>query len=141
MEGGWKAVVKSWNGPGEPAVSEGVSENRMILGGRYLEQRFQSTMMGQPFEGYGLDGYDNATHSYWFFWIDNMGTSMMSGTGAMDDASKTLTVNAARPGLDGTPTVVKMVTKIVDADTHVFSMYGLMGGKEQLMMEITYTRK
>jgi hypothetical protein len=44
MLGRWKAVVKSWNGPGEPTVSEGTSENRMILGGRYLEQKFQSTM-------------------------------------------------------------------------------------------------
>jgi len=141
MEGGWKAVVKSYNAPGEPAVSEGVSENRMILGGRYLEQRFQSTMMGQPFEGYGLTGYDNAAHRYTYLWVDNMSTSLMTGGGTMDETGKTLTATATMPGPNGTPMESRIVTKIVDADTHVFSMYGLMGGKEQLMMEITYTRK
>jgi hypothetical protein len=141
MEGTWKAVVKSYNAPGKPAISEGLSENRMMLGGRYLEQRFQSTMMDQPFEGYGLTGYDNATHRYTYLWVDNMSTSMMTGGGTMDETGKMLTTTATMPGPDGKPADVKMVTKIVDANTHVFSMYGVMGGKEQLMMEITYTRK
>jgi hypothetical protein len=138
--GKWKAVVKSWSAPGEPLVSEGTSESRMILGGRYLEDRLQSTMMGQPFEGYGLTGYDNGAQRYWFFWVDNMSTSMMSGTGSMDEAGKTLTVTATTPGPDGKPTDVRMVTKFVDENTHVWSMYGMMGGQEMLMMEITYTR-
>ena len=141
MEGRWKAVVKSYNAPGEPATSEGLSENRMILGGRYLEQRFQSTMMDQPFEGYGLTGYDNAAHRYTYLWVDNMSTSLMTGGGTMDETGKTLTATATMPGPDGKPADVKMVTKIVNASTHVFSTYGLMGGNEQLMMEITYTRK
>lgn len=140
MEGKWKAVVKSWNAPGEPSVSEGTAENRMILGGRYLEERFQSTMMQMPFEGYGLTGYDNAAHRYQSFWVDNMSTSMMTGTGAMDDAGKTLTMTSTAPGPDGKPMDMRMVTKIVDENTHVFSYYGIMGGQEQLMMEITYTR-
>lgn len=59
----------------------------------------------------------------------------------MDETGKMLTTTATMPGPDGKPADVKMVTKIVDANTHVFSMYGVMGGKEQLMMEITYTRK
>ena len=140
MEGKWKAVVKSYTAPGEPAASEGVSENRMILGGRYLEQRFQSTMMQQPFEGYGLTGYDNAAQRYVYLWVDNMSTSMMAGTGSLDAGGKTLTMTATTPGPDGKPVDVRMVTKILDANSHVFSMYGTMGGKEQLMMEITYTR-
>ncbi|MBI5709785.1 MAG: DUF1579 domain-containing protein [Candidatus Eisenbacteria bacterium] len=140
MEGKWKAVVKSWNGPGEPSVSEGTAENRMILGGRYLEERFQSTMMQMPFEGYGLTGYDNASHRYQSLWVDNMSTSMMTSAGAMDDAGKTLTMTATAPGPDGKPMDMRMVNKIVDENTHVFSMYGIMGGQEQLMMEITYTR-
>jgi hypothetical protein len=59
----------------------------------------------------------------------------------MDETGKVLTSTASMPGPDGKPMESRMVTKIVDANTHDFSMYGLMGGKEQLMMEITYTRK
>lgn len=140
MEGKWKAVVKSWNAPGEPSVSEGTAENRMILGGRYLEGRFQSTMMQMPFEGYGLTGYDNMKHEYVVFWVDNFGTGMMIGSGTMDAAGKELTTRATMPGPDGKPSEMKMVTRILDENRHVFSMYGTMEGKEQLMMEITYTR-
>ena len=138
--GKWKAVVKSWNGPGEPAVSEGVSENQVILGGRYLEQRFTSSMMGQSFEGYGLNGYDNATKRYWFVWVDNMSTGMMSGWGDMDEAGKTLTTTSTSLGPDGKPMDVRSVTTFVDDNTQVFTMYGMMGGQETKMMEITYTR-
>ena len=36
----------------------------------------------------------------------------------------------------------RSVTRIVDDNTHVFEMFGAdKGGKEERMMEITYTRK
>ncbi len=141
MEGTWKAVVKSWFAPGQPEVTEGVSENRLILGGRYLEQHMTGTMMGMPFEGYGLTGYDNLAKRYVFMWVDNMGTGLMTGGGSMDEAGRSLTTTASVPGPDGKPADVRMVTKILDDDTHVYSMYGQAGGQEQLMLEITYTRK
>ena len=138
--GKWKAVVKSWNGPGEPAVSEGVSDNQLILGGRYLEQRFRSTMMGQPFEGYGLNGFDNATKRYWFMWVDNMSTGLLTGLGDLDEDGKTLTTTSTTTGPDGKPMNMRSVTQFVDDKTQVFTMYGVMGGQEMKMMEITYTR-
>ena len=140
MEGKWKAVQKSWYAPGEPTVSEGVAENRLILGGRFLEQHYQGTAMGQPFEGHGLTGYDNKKGEYTVFWVDNTSTSMMTGTGSMDAAGTDLTTKAMGIGPDGKPTELKMVTHVVDASRHVFSMYTTVDGKEQLIMEITYTR-
>jgi hypothetical protein len=138
--GKWKAVVKTWNGPGEPTVSEGVSDNQLILGGRILEQRFQSTMFGQPFEGYGMNGYDNATKRYWFTWVDNMSTGLLSGLGDMDEAGKSLTTTSTTTGPDGKPMNMRSVTTFMDDGTQVFTMYGVMGGQEMKMMEITYTR-
>src|SRR5947207_857577 len=76
-EGSWKATVKSWYAPGDPAISEGTAEMKMIMGGRYLEQRFTGSMMNQPFEGYGLVGYDNLKKAYTSFWVDNSSTAMM----------------------------------------------------------------
>jgi uncharacterized protein DUF1579 len=140
MEGKWKAVVKSWFAPGEPTVSEGMAENQLVLGGRFLEQEFKGTMMDQPFEGYGLTGYDNKKNVFTTLWIDNMGTAMTTGNGSIDAAGKELTVKSISDGPDGKPMEMKLVTRMVDANKHVFSMYGLLDGKEQLMMEITYTR-
>jgi Protein of unknown function (DUF1579) len=141
MEGKFKAVTKYWSGPGDPQVSEGVSENRLIFGGRYLEQRFTGAMMGMPFEGYGLTGYDNAKGQYQTFWIDNMSTAMQNGTGAMDASGREMTCSMMTVGNDGKPMQAKTVTRLVDDNTQVFSMYGDIGGKDVLFMEITYTRQ
>lgn len=140
MSGKWKAVTKSWFGGPEPEVTEGVSENRMILGGRYLENRFTGTSMGQPFEGYGLNGYDNEKKAFTMIWADNFSTSIMAGDGTVDPAGKELTMKTTMAGPDGSPMPVRLVTKIVDPKTHVFSMYGTMEGKEALFMEITYSK-
>ena len=140
MEGRWKAVQKSWFAPGEPTVTEGTCENKVILGGRFLEQHLKGTAMGQPYEGYGLTGYDNKKGTYTMVWMDNMATSMMTGEGSMDATGQDLTMKAAGDGPDGKPTEYRMVTHLVDDRRHVFSMYATMEGKEQLVMEITYTR-
>lgn len=140
LEGKWKAVTKSWFAPGEPQTSEGVSENRIIMGGRFLEQKFNGTAMGQPFEGYGLTGYDNQKGEYSTLWVDNMTTAMMSGTAKMDAAGQMISM-AKMDGPDGKPVDTKMVTKIVDPNKHVFTVYTLGGGKETPLMEITYTRQ
>lgn len=138
MEGRWKATSKAWFGSGEPMVSEGTAENRLVLGGRYLEQRYSGVLMGQPFEGYGLTGYDNRKQSYTMLWVDNSSTEMMTGNGVLKDGDLVMTSSAIGP--DGKAMAIRLVTRIVDANKHVFSMYGPVAGKEQLMMEITYTR-
>lgn len=139
-EGTWKAKVQQWAASGEPILSEGTSTHKMTLGGRFLEQRFLSTMFGQPFEGYGLTGYDNQKHEFQSFWIDNASTGMAVMTGTLDETGKVLTLEGTMSGPDGKPMIMRSVTQIMDGKTQVFSMYGLVGPKEQLMMEITYTK-
>jgi hypothetical protein len=48
--------------------------NTMILGGRYQQSMIKGNMMGMPFEGMGLLGYDNAQKLFYSTWVDNMGT-------------------------------------------------------------------
>lgn len=139
-EGKWKATVKSWYAPGEPTVSEGTSDQKMVLGGRFLEQRFKSALLGQPFEGIGFTAYDNVKQEFQSYWIDTWSTQVMVMTGALDPGRKVLTLKGSMPGPDGAPMTMKSVTKIVDEKTQVFSMYAVMGEQDQLMMEITYSR-
>jgi hypothetical protein len=142
MEGKFKAVVKTWVAPGaEPVVSEGVSENSILLGGRYLENKYTGTMMGQPFEGMGLTGFDNKAKKVWSMWIDNMSTKGMASEGTMSEDGKTMTCEGIADGPDGKPMKYKTVTKVVDANTHTYSMTTSEGGKEVPWMEITYTRQ
>ena len=141
MEGKFKAVVKTWVAPGaEPVVSEGVSDNSIILGGRYLENKYTGSMMGQPFEGFGLTGYDNKGKKIWSTWIDNMSTKGMMMEGTMSADGKTMTCEGVADGPDGKPMKYKTVTKVVDDKTHTYTMTTMEGGKEVPWMEITYTR-
>jgi hypothetical protein len=142
LEGSWKATVKSFMGPGEPAVSEGTAENQMILGGRFLRQEYHGTFMGQPFEGYGVTGYDNAKKQYVGAWVDSVGTMIQTTTGSMDKSGKVLTLHGTWDDpVTHKKTPTKQIVRITDDKTNVFEMYGQMEGKEVKQMEITYTRK
>lgn len=76
--GKWKTSIKWWMDPkAEPNVTEGEVTAEMILGGRYLIEKHKSMMMGMPFEGMSLIGYDNTLGRFFNTWIDNMGTGIM----------------------------------------------------------------
>jgi hypothetical protein len=143
MAGTFKAVVKTFHGPGAPPeVSEGLSVNTMVLGGRYLRQEFKGEFMGETFEGVGFMGYDNVLKKFQGVWMDSMSTAMMNGTSALDKTGKVL--NGATTYTDPATGKVKTtrdVMTLVDKDRHVSQMYEKgPDGKEFLMMEITYTR-
>ena len=143
MAGKWTVKVKSWMEPTKPPMeSAGTSEQKMILGGRFVQQEFTGEMMGSPFSGVGVTGYDNHTKKYVLTWIDSMGTAILffEGTGSAD--GKTITQESHYDDPIKGPMKWRSVTRIVDDNTHVFEMYSAgKGGKEEKMMEITYTRK
>jgi len=143
MVGSWDTKVTMWMMPGmDPMSSTGTSENHLIMGGRYLEQRYNGTVMGAPFEGLGYTGYDNVKKQYWGTWIDNMSTGMMLSTGTGGDAKvMTFTGTMADP-ITGQDQKVEEKITVVDADHHMMEMWGPgPDGKMFKTMEITYSRK
>ena len=144
MVGTWDAEVTSWMEPGQPPVkSKGTSENRMALGGRWVESRFTSEMMGQPFEGIGYTGYDNQKKKYMGTWMDNMSTAVMVTEGTMDAAGKVMTSTSTMDDfMTGKPQTIKMTTTIASPDHHVFEMWGPdPTGKVVKQMQIDYRRR
>jgi hypothetical protein len=141
--GTWDTSVKWWMKPDAPASeSKGTSENKMIFGGRYLEQRFEGTMMEQPFTGIGYTGYDNYKKKYVGSWIDSMGTAMMNSLGTADASGKLTFISEMDDFMTGKKCEIKQVVSVVDNDHHVFEMWGPdPTGKVYKMMEIHYTRK
>ena len=125
-----------------PMESTGSAEMKTLLDGRFLEQNFTGDMMGQPYNGVGITGYDNLRKKYVSTWIDSMGTGIfvMEGTGSADGRTITLKGQHAKPG--GGQMTHRAIWKIIDNNTQTFEMFGTHdGGKEMKMMEITYTRK
>jgi len=55
LAGEWTSRARFWFAPGGPAdESTGRAHNEMILGGRYLETRYEGVTGGMPFSGRGL---------------------------------------------------------------------------------------
>ena len=143
MVGSWKTKVKSWCDPSTgPMESTGTSEQKMLLGGRFLQQEFTGEMMGSPFNGIGVTGYDNHTKKYVSTWMDSMGTALLVFEGTASADGRTITQESRYDDPIKGPVKWRSVTKFVDGNTLVFEMYGSdKSGKEEKMMEITYSRK
>lgn len=142
--GTWDTTIKSWWQPGAPAMeSKGTAENRMVLGGRFLEGRFNGTMMNMPFEGLGYTGYDNYKKQYVSTWMDSMGTGIMTSLGKGDASGKVVTFTGEMDDpMEGKAKPFKNTFTFVDNDHHTFEMWSPgQDGKMAKMMEIHYVRK
>jgi len=142
--GTFTVKTKSWMDPSKPPEETvGTSENKWVLGNRYVEQRAEGMMMNQPFSGIGYTGYDNYKKKYVGTWMDSMGTMIMISTGTMDASGKKLTSwSTIDDVVLKKPVKIKALLTIVDNDHHVFEMWGpAPDGKNFKMLEINYTRK
>jgi hypothetical protein len=142
--GTWETASKAWMDPSQPPEeSKGTTKFTMILGGRFLQQEATGQMMGQPFKGIGIVGYDNFRKKYTMIWIDDAGTALYTAEGTADPTGKTITFLGKMddPLTGEKDKTVKYVSKMIDQDKQVFEMYAMEGGKEMKTMEMTYTRK
>lgn len=143
--GEWTGDVTMWmEAGGEPMKSTSTTENKMVLGGRYLVATHKGNMMGAPFEGMSTMGYDNAKKVFMSSWVDNMGTGLLNMEGPWDEASKTITLKGKMIcAANGKECDMRETFKMIDDNTQVMEMYGpdMKTGKEYKNMEIKYTRK
>ena len=138
--GNWKAEVKCWMEPGAaPNVSHATTKAKWILNGHFLEEEFHGEMMGKPFTGRSLMGYDNFKQTFNTVWVSDMQTSMFTSEGKGDNGNKVITLegmaSCAATGRKDMP--MKTVFRVLSQDKHVFEMFN--DGVRS--MEITYTRQ
>lgn len=143
--GKWKYTSKWWEAAdAKPEESKGTSNNKMIMGGRFLQQEVKGKSMGMPFEGLGVIGYDNLKKKYESTWLDNMGTGTMKGTGDYDATTQTLKESgeASCPMTDNKAKPFKSEWKVVSKDNFTLTMWGPgKDGKEYKQMELDFKRK
>ena len=137
--GNWKAEVKCWCEPGgAPQVSHGTAKTSWILNGRFLDEEFHGEMMGKPFIGRSLMGYDNIKQTFNTVWVSDMQTSIFTSEGKGENGNKVITLegraNCPATGRKDIP--MKTVLRVLSPDKRVFEMFN-DGAKT---MEITYTR-
>ena len=120
--GEWGATTKMTM-PGQAVVEENGNETvRWICSGRWQWSDFNGVLMGQPFEGHGITGYDAKTKKYVTFWIDSSTGTIASAEGTYDAASKTFTYtgNGVDPQGKQKPFQQTLVQK--DDDTRVLTL-------------------
>lgn len=142
MVGEWNTEMIMNDQTGKEIKSKGISKTESILGGRYFLTTQSETVMGMPFEGKGLDAYDNIAKEFISVWIDNMGTGVIVMKGYFDEKNNMLVYSG--DGVD--PMTKEKVTyrsmsKFENDDKLVFEMYANQGGQEAKMFTMIYYRK
>lgn len=143
MAGDYSLEIRSWHDPAaEPMVDPGTATRRMTLGDRVLVEEVTSSMMGKPYAGLGMHGYDNAAGRYWATWNDNMSTGLMVSDGSCDAKMACVYTGSWVDPVTKEKVGSRMTSRWPDANTEIFEMYGpAPDGREVKMMEITYRRK
>src|SRR5437868_4593615 len=68
LAGSWTWTSKFY-GTTPPQEGSGTAERKWIMDGRFLQEDvFSKELLGQPFKGFGLTGYDNMQKKYVAVW-------------------------------------------------------------------------
>ncbi len=141
--GVWDATIELQGPPGTPpTVSKGTETVSLACGGLWQITDFKGDLMGQPFEGHGMTGYDPSRKKYVGTWVDSMSAGLTEVQGTHDPAKNVMTSTMEGTDAAGTPTKSKQIAEWKDADTRLFTMYvNLPDGNEFPVMKITYKRR
>lgn len=116
--------------------SDGRNKIESRLGGFWNVTHFESEMMGQPFKGLEIMGFDPVNEKFVAVWVDSMNPLLTMLEGTYDADTKTLTMSGDSRGLDGMTAEMVNTTKFEDG-----KMAFTMSIEGTPMMTIDYTRK
>ena len=144
FEGEWNLTIKWSMDPSQPMQeTKSTSMVKTIMDGRYSQEETAGEMMGKPFNGMGITGYDNMLKKFVSTWIDNAGTGIMTSQGTPDATGKVINwIGQSTDPMTGKMAKYRMVSRVLDDNHHVLEMYMKSPeGKEFKSMEINYERK
>src|SRR5262249_42065280 len=141
MAGDWTCTVKYQMDPSQPwQTSQSTATITSLMDGRYTQEVTSGQMMGAPFNGMGIYGFDNVTGKYVSTWIDNMGTGIMTSVGTADASGKVINwTGTMNDPITGKLSKHRMVTTVTDDDHHTFDMFTVPPGAKQEMKTMTIT--
>jgi hypothetical protein len=144
--GEWTGKTTMWMTPDAPPMqSECTATITPIMDGRFTRVEIKGEMPGMgPYDGLGIQGYDNVAQKYVSSWIDNHSTAIMNGDGKLSDDGKMMTWRFEfHCPLTGKPTVMRQVETVTGSNTKLHESYTIdpKSGKEYKMMAIELTKK
>ncbi len=141
--GSWKTHSTMHMGPDQPPMqSTGTAVLETVMDGRFVQEITKAPMMGMPWEGRGIYGYDNARKKHISTWYDSFGTMIMQFEGDCEGNCKTVTTksNYFDPGFK-TMKTMKAVSVMNGPNKATLTLFDVAkDGKETKIGEIVYTR-
>ncbi len=129
--------------PGAEQTSTGTMSAEAILGGRFVRATWRGEFLGQPFEGIGIDGYDNIQKKHVSVWMDGMGTSLYLYSGHCDGGGKETTMTGTYfDAMEGRE--VQDLGKMIWLDDNAFKLESYRvapDGSRRKTMEIVARRR
>src|SRR6185295_804404 len=106
-------------------VSQATAHGSWILNGRFLQEDFRGEMMGKPFTGRTVLGFDNVKQTFNSVWVSDMQTSMFVTEGRGENGNKVITLEGSSscPGTGRTNIPMKVVLRVISPDKHTFEMF------------------
>lgn len=137
--GTWSAE-SSMEMPGAPAMTSKCQETvTAACGNKWTWSNFTGEMMGAPFEGHALTGFDNATGTVTSFWIDTMTNAFMRTDGTYDAKTRTFSMKGTGYDEHGQQSPVTSTGTSTSNDARQLRMvFG--SGDNQSVMTINYKR-
>ena len=144
--GRWEGKSTMWMAPGaQPVTSKVTATVTSIMDGRFTQVAHSGEVPGMgPYNGLGVNGFDNVSKKFVSTWIDNMGTGIMQGEGELSQDGKQITWTFSyHCPVTKKPAVMRQVETITGPDTRTMEMFGTepKGGEEYKMMTIELSRK
>lgn len=146
-EGEWTTEITLWMIPGqEPTTTNGTMSGEWVYGGRYMRTEHTSDMMGQPFHGTGIEGYDTVREVYTSTWYDNASTGIVNFEGQCADAGDADCSTMVYHGTQADPrtgemTKTRVVVTFAGPDSFMFESFADTPAGETKTMEMTVQRK
>jgi len=141
--GEWDVTTTMYGMGEEPTKSRATASYSWLHEGRWVAQEFEGQMMGMPFSGTGILGYDNFKQKYVSIWLDDMSTAILLYEGTLNmDGSAIISFGAMDEPMTGEhDKTTKSVLTIIDEDTMHFEMHDLhIVPGDTKVFEMRYTR-
>ncbi len=123
---------------GMMGTSPGTCKIENLLGGLWNVTHFETKMMGQPFNGMEILGYNPLEGKFVSVWVDSMSTMLMTMKGSFDEKTNTLTMSGMSYGMDGGQAQMTNTTTYHDKG---MSYKMMMEGQDTPAITIEYVKK
>lgn len=138
--GKWDMEMNHYMCGPEPTQAKGV-ETVSMFGDFWLVADVESEVMGQPFRGHCVTGYDMVRKKYVSTWVDTMAPYGMFFEGELKGGVLTLECTMADPMMGGAEARYVIVDRWTGPDTREWSMVQHSAAGEMKMMDTKYSRR